>query len=1074
MNIYLTDTTAKTVRSTAKVVENLINKGKKCIVFAEDKITLSLELEIANRLGGGFFDVDVTTFKRYLSSKNESVKVLSKESSVMLVRKIVSDLKGEFGCFKNSIETPSTALVLYELISQLASAKVTPNDLKNLLESDKKLSPALSRKISDVLLVYTEYQARVKEAGVYDSNEYFSLMPEVICGDQNIRESAVIIAGFQSVTKQRLDVFSSLNDYASEFHAVIPYDSRSELYTGETYRKLLKIDSNATVINECGNLPPEAEFIKKHLFTPLGDDFAPMQTESVSLYQATDVLDEAEWLAKDVFEEVLKNGYRYKDIAVAVGSLKDGLPAISRAFKDYNIPFFVEKTTPLSEHPVCDLITAFLDFSRRGLSAKDFVKIVGSGIFAPEKTLADKLVNYVYTNSITRKAFKVPFSVEHPNLSKFESVRSLIMQTENKISSAKTVKEFVSAIKGMLESVNARGNLETLTKKLKKSGSSLLADYNDRVFDKITALLDEMNSVLGETYSSPLDFKNLFLSGAVGTAISSIPILNDAVYVGECKDVKIKSAKVLYAVCLNGDVPFTQSDTALLSDGDLSVLDGFNVIVEPKIKSVNDREKENVAVSLCSFTEKLKISYSNEKSDGSVNFKSDAVKSLSKMFGLKPKTRHDLSKNGSITDLSGGFTNPQTSLMELARNYPEYLLGDSVTREKVASFFKAVDKLQDASLKEKAEQLLTETPKEKKITAGENLSVSGAEISASVLERFFSCPYKNYASNILKLKDSPVLDVQVNETGSLLHRVNELYSEELSKVSDKISSDALVENVFTKVIEEKQFKRYGATLKTKTVLDRLLKESKRVCFNVYSGLKNSSFKNVYREVGFGIDAELPPITIEANSGKVNVKGYIDRVDEYGDYVRIVDYKSGGIDASDESFYTGNKLQLYLYMNALTGIGKKPAGAYYYPVKDVYSKTSEDYVMRGRTVSTTEIITASDNTLAPGGKSTIINVRLKKNGELHSNSSVLTEEEMGAYIDYAKKVSANCVDEIRSGIVTPNPYEHACSYCKYGGMCGFNEEEGDLYRKVKSVNSQTIVEAVNPTEKSTDKAENEDE
>jgi ATP-dependent helicase/nuclease subunit B len=162
------------------------------------------------------------------------------------------------------------------------------------------------------------------------------------------------------------------------------------------------------------------------------------------------------------------------------------------------------------------------------------------------------------------------------------------------------------------------------------------------------------------------------------------------------------------------------------------------------------------------------------------------------------------------------------------------------------------------------------------------------------------------------------------------------------------------------------------------------------------------------------------------------------------------------------------------MNALTGIGKKPAGAYYYPVKDVYSKTSEDYVMRGRTVSTKEIITASDNTLAPGGKSNIINVRLKNNGELYSNSSVLTEEEMGAYIDYAKKVSANCVDEIRSGIVTPNPYEHACSYCKYGGMCGFNEEEGDLYRKVKSVNSQTIVEAVNPTEKSTDKAENEDE
>ncbi|MBO7215206.1 MAG: hypothetical protein J6V66_06920 [Clostridia bacterium] len=172
MNIYLADTTAKTVQTTAEVVKNLINEGKKCIVFSEDKITLSLELEIASRLGGGFFDAEVTTFKRYLSSKKANAIVLSKESSVMIVRKIISDLTREFECFKSSLNSPSIALVIYELISQLASAKVTPQKLKDLMVNDNNLTPALKSKIKDVVCVYEEYQNRVSKAGVYDSYEY--------------------------------------------------------------------------------------------------------------------------------------------------------------------------------------------------------------------------------------------------------------------------------------------------------------------------------------------------------------------------------------------------------------------------------------------------------------------------------------------------------------------------------------------------------------------------------------------------------------------------------------------------------------------------------------------------------------------------------------------------------------------------------------------------------------------------------------------------------------------------------------------------------------------------------------
>ena len=128
----------------------------------------------------------------------------------------------------------------------------------------------------------------------------------------------------------------------------------------------------------------------------------------------------------------------------------------------------------------------------------------------------------------------------------------------------------------------------------------------------------------------------MFLSGAVGTAISSIPILNDAVYVGECKDVKIKNADILYAVGLNGEVPFSKSDTSILTDSDLYELDSFKVIVEPKLKIINLRERENVCLSLISFNQKLKLSYSNVSPNGKEVLKSELINYITNLFKIKP------------------------------------------------------------------------------------------------------------------------------------------------------------------------------------------------------------------------------------------------------------------------------------------------------------------------------------------------------------------------------------------------------------------------------------------------------
>jgi ATP-dependent helicase/nuclease subunit B len=243
----------------------------------------------------------------------------------------------------------------------------------------------------------------------------------------------------------------------------------------------------------------------------------------------------------------------------------------------------------------------------------------------------------------------------------------------------------------------------------------------------------------------------------------------------------------------------------------------------------------------------------------------------------------------------------------------------------------------------------------------------------------------------------------------------------------------------------------------------MLIEGKKACYDIYSTVKGSQFKPTYFEVRFGKGNEKEAISLNTKSGNYKIKGAIDRVDFAGDKVRVIDYKSGKTHPEVEAFYTGNNLQLYLYMNAFTREGYKPAGAYYFPIKNDYvnEDKARKYIMDGNTVDSEEVLKASDGNLLPNTQSALIHVKLKTNGEPNKGSSaVLTEKQMQAYLDYSLKIAAKGVDEINEGYVKAKPYKPDvnCKYCKYAGLCNTVICETDG-RKVSKVTPEDIVLAV---------------
>ena len=1075
MKIYKALTISNCIEKASQIARafNGIDK-RKCFVFCEDKITLSLELEIAKQCGGGFFNIDVLTFTRYILNKTSSVKVLSKQSSVMAVRKIILQKQKDLVCFNNLKYCQNVAVTLYELISQLQSAKVTPTDLENLLSSDgDRPEGALEKKLRDIILVYKEYSNYLKERRYYDGNDFMSLMPSFINNDEEIKNSTVILVGFSSVTKQRLDVFKSLYNTAKEIIAVVVADDESEVYTNETYNRLLEIDKNAEVYKIDSDNDGVLSSLKNGLFNPsvFKTGYKGKTTDKISVTEYPDAHTEVEEIAKDIVKQTKLNGKRFKDIAITVCDLAGYKLQFAKVFSEYNIPYYVDKAEILSNHPICRYIASFIDMARKGLAVNDVLNFVCSGMFSADKNLTDNFKLYAKKYSLSRNSFKSPLKYQAEGYDEFEKIRSTVFDVYTKLTSSTNVLEYISAVKYMLEKTGAQNNIDEYALKLKQAGEISYAEFNEKILEKVYVLLDEMQVVLESAKLSMLDFKTVFLSGASTTTIGAIPLFNDAVYIGECKDVKIKKVDILYAVGINGNVPFSKSDTAILTDGDLASLDKFQIIVEPKIRIVNKREKENVCIAFMSFKDKLNVSYTNLSLDGKPTIKSEIIPYLLKIFNLaiigyrKTVTKYERENNlnGEFkTDyynyISDKYLSEKSAIREIAKLKSS--VNNSCDSSEITSFYKALESIDKTNLNKIADDILNaQTTKPDFITRA-GMCLRGSEISATTLEEYFACPYSNYAKNVLKLKPDETGEMQYNEIGTMLHLLAEIYAKRLDEVNCKQASDSLVEEILNELYKREEYAKYLEKPTYKYVFNKLVIEGKKICYDIYKTYENSDFKPYLFEAKFGNNKPREAISLLTKSGSYKVKGAIDRVDKCGNEIRIIDYKSGKIHPDAVSFYTGNNLQLYLYMNAFTRDGLSPAGAYYFQIKDDYVDDDKvkSYVMDGNTVNDTEVLYATDSKLKDGQSSNVVQVKLTNGGKIHKSwSRIVERDEMNELCSYAIKISSKGVDEINAGFIKATPYDEKCKYCEYAGLCSTSVENVNK-RKVEGVNFQSIVEA----------------
>jgi len=174
------------------------------------------------------------------------------------------------------------------------------------------------------------------------------------------------------------------------------------------------------------------------------------------------------------------------------------------------------------------------------------------------------------------------------------------------------------------------------------------------------------------------------------------------------------------------------------------------------------------------------------------------------------------------------------------------------------------------------------------------------QLSASAINTYIRCPFQFYLKYIAGLEEIEELsaDLDQRDLGKIFHKAMELFYKPFLDSGQLINNEVLtaykkatsLEQLVINAFEEENYKFPRSGIKGKNLL------VKQMIIAMMEAIIDCDIKSEpFRITGLELKLENVPFIL-AGGRKVLLKGYLDRVDkvvsEGGDFIRIIDYKTG--------------------------------------------------------------------------------------------------------------------------------------------------------------------------------------
>lgn len=986
--------------------------------------------------------------------------------------------------------------VMLQTVSDLKKSSVTSDELRSAsrLVDDE----TLKTKLNETALISDTFDALVSQSYI-DPMDDLTRLNDILLKNNVLRDYTIIFDGFSGFTMQQLKVVRSLIRDCTATYFTLTLDpltdgSEEVFATSQQTYKILKeyakrdgVDIKAPIKltdlhrfknNELTLL--EQNIFRTHL-EPL--EISP---ENICVYNAVDMYDECEYVARKIKGLVIEKGYLYSDISVICHDIDPYKGILSEILEKYEIPYFSDEHADIDVKPVIRLVNSIFRCIVFDFEREDVLALLKSGLTEFSVEEISLFENYLFVWNVSGSAFKNEF-VQNPKgysdgfsdydrevLVKVENLREsviepLLLFKEN--AKDKNGLEISKLFYALLEELKVPDALRRMYAEFESSDDKAVGAEQIRIWNMLMSVLDKTAAVIGTKAMTVKRYYELLSLQISAMQLSDIPRTVDCVTVTTAQRVRISKQKASFLIgCVDGIFPAIPHTAGIFSPFELKMLAMNKVEIGDDFAALNKLETFMAYSCMTSASEYLSVSFYLTDISGASYQPSEIVLQCKKVFkNIVAYDRFDFdAKKESMYALRPAF-DAVAEMLGRGEKVPESLLE---VFSQITEYSAKMDSLKNA--RDKVPFKINESQNAERLFGG-NLS-----ISASQLEKFNLCRFSYFCNYGLNVRERLKAEINPMQYGTIVHYILERFFREYSKEQYSVMDKDELSKIFSTYISEYAAAHFGEVqTKQNSFMHRIkliLENVLRLVKHTIDELTQSEFFVADCELKIGED--VPSYTVVLPDGhKIAVCGSVDRVDimqkNGTTYLRVIDYKTGSKEFKLSDVLYGINLQMLLYLHSIEVSGSDrygdiiPAGILYMPATVPYissdslksidklpDELNKKLKMNGLLLKDTEIIHGMDKTDA----ATYIPVKIKA-GEPVSSTSLATLEEFGKIFQKVDMLIAEMGKNIYNGNIEARPLKgghDSCEYCPYDSVCAYRRSNPI---NCFSVDNKTVIEEI---------------
>lgn len=648
---------------------------------------------------------------------------LSQLGLTMLVQSILNRLEGlhVFASEKNQV---GFAQKLAQQLLELKQGGIGPDDLVALVDKlpqDQAKSLDLRAKLTDMVLVYRQFEQKLQADYVEPSKILVALNEYLTTA--NLSQTSFIITGFDHFSALELQILKTIAKKAKEVRISLVLNQSGLYQTGEDDnlferpKRLFQTLTNWADANHISLVDinwPQNERLSADLKQLANYWQAAVKTNPNAKWQLQDKNnlqvvtlanrnEEVRYIASQIRQEVAQGKHRYSDYILLTPNLDDYTNLIEPVFNQYQLPFYLDLSKEMSNHPLVEFLKALFELARHQslYTYQDMMRLLKTELFIPKlfvksakekpvlkRDLAtfrdelDWLENYLLKTGISSKkrwddatAWVVERVALKPNESQAEHERRQAQLLHNQnanlikkqvakvlarffkdLSKVKTNRDFAQLLYKFLTETGVDQSLaasQMQAKKRLEAGEVNIAGVSaqdatrpEQVWNTLCDLLDEYVLALGDLEFDLDNFAEILTAGFKAAKYKQVPTTLDQIIVSKARLSQRRDRQVLFFLGATAEVlPAQFENESLISEDERQLLENeylqTDQFLTDRAEVLMAQEPYQAYLAFLTAKQQVIFTYPQNDAEGQLLEISPYVKNICQAFGLQEKRADD-------------------------------------------------------------------------------------------------------------------------------------------------------------------------------------------------------------------------------------------------------------------------------------------------------------------------------------------------------------------------------------------------------------------------------------------------